>query len=680
MAMVLEMAGVLEGAITQCSTSLRAAREEFPEITPTNAIQTRKKTDPDLVKLIKLYLDPKEKTRERHDLRIAKVFDNQRKKWMFVKERRVIVANYEYIDRGSASDAYMHLRLWLFETENGRKENPAVPNIYNAYSYWNNNNEWWVGIAQEELAANCSFFAKIDNALQYGNAGVAETVAAECLEKILPVLARFQDEFWLVHNDIHLRNVYLRENHTPVLIDFDRASYYLTSTRNEFLAHTHFWYQNSSIWARDVQQLVADILHELSTSRRLDTFDRRNPFLNKLKDILSFNDHEEVNRFTHYLDFAVRTCTKIEDKKNFEWFLKFPQVSMRDIAPPTVAFGVVGEFFSALEIRNAIGDKVAIDDALDIAQKCAQTGPATQWGALEYVSKTLPENGKSADMIEMQWMPGMPAVHARVQDAWHFTRVKEFIEFWAYYNFALLWLEPKAWFSMHQCAVPEKRRAVYFTVTMENLQRVMSLFYEAMAHFYNNNEFILLSACHVALFGQLPFCMFEAFDRMIRDESGKIREFCATVSRDVVTRFAYETLMEHSDPKISNDKKKWRAQCVQVFELAKAVRMRCIPNADVARQKLTAVGSVRWLFGDQEYAQIVRDASTGEPKAIQMLTHVCLACVHPEIIHAKELHVSQLEKKMKHSERAYVLKNKMFDNYNNVSAHVNGASLFGAPL
>lgn len=635
---------MLERALVQCSLPFCDAKRLFKDHQADQAIDRRSRTTETKVKENKCSLNrPQEQYQPRHDLRTASVSNATTNYSSFIKERRVYVGARESIDRNAISDVYVHVRAWQYELKQGRTHAPAVPHVCSVYGYWDEKKkEFWIGVEQEALLPATTLFARITQGLV---AGTAEEVARVALIKLLTALRRFQEEFWLVHNDLHLNNVFMRNDGTPVIIDFDHASYYLEGTNGRAICYTYYHYQHSSIWARDVQQLMNDVLHALTNGERdmLDT----HPFLNKLRALGSTYGSAETDNFRSYLEYSIRTLKKPEAIERARWFLKNPRGTLRAISPATIQFGIVGEFYNAADVARVLVTDVSQFETMEEVMKCESAGAASDWALLEYVSKTLPTVGSAAEMAEWQWAPLLKGAGSNDINAWQDLDFKNFVDIWTRYNLGPLWLNADFWFSMGPKSVPKNRRVLYFTVALENLQRVAALFYLARSRFDKIGAFYLMYACHIALFGQSPFCSYEAMHRILWEGKGSAPEY----TRENLPEAAGRLLVQY----VHLDVRSWSIFTKNMYELAAEIRTAFMADIFTARSKLMAVGSIRALFGHERFEQFV--VSCGHEQEVESATTgACLAAVHPDVLGARDLTIETWFEKIHVSERSFKTK------------------------
>lgn len=644
-----EMLDLCEQVLPHCTLPLSDARKVFVDHRAWECIQTRMKQPNHGLNLNFAQGSHAKNLKDRRDLRGAINEKSKQGKKTFIKERRVYLTSYEMVDNKSISDVYMHIRLWLYERDHGREKNPSVPEIYAVYSYWDRHtSDFWIGVEQEYLKQENTIYEKLYNGLKTNK---SEEIANKFLIGILKALRRFQEDFWLIHNDLHLSNMYIRENDSIIIMDFDHASYYIEGTNGQFLSHTYFSYQHTSFWARDVQQVLGEVLN-LLTERERAGLDG-NVFLEKLRALLLVYGNSEFDTFYSFLDFQCGIPTVSErEKEKLRWFRKKHLGNIRIVSPAVIQFGVVGEFFNARHVAKVLHSSVEPAEMVRTMIKSKTEGVANEWELLEYVSKTLPVMGETAEMGEWNWIPLCPASPNDI-DVWHNADTKNFIYLWARYNLVSLWINPSLFYSMHCVAVPKTRRMVFFINVLENLQRVVSLFYESREKFQHLNAFQLLYACHVALFNQTPFCAYELICRFARTSPDALhKSFAPVCTREALTHNAFTILSRYAGAPL--EFKIWNAFSKHMCDVAATIRIMYLPNVHVAREKIIAAGSIRSLYGKKEFDEFLDMCGADQENEV-LTTHACMAAAHPEIMSARFLNMGQWYRIMNFSQQTFHL-------------------------
>lgn len=401
----------------------------------------------------------------------------------FYKERCVARPGGDPFDRGAAADLYAHLRAFVAEREGGCRpiDLCVVPAVHKVYAYWDREG-YWVGAEQERLPEDRSAHALLRSAHEQGGVPAAEAFARTFLADACGGLARLQTHLFLAHNDLHLRNVYVRHNGAAVLADFDRASFCVAPLGGGApVAHQSWWYMLSSPALRDAFQLVAELVGVLEAHAQQDRCDA--PFARRLRE--------------KYLD----------------------GVNVRRAQPSAVFLGVCAE---GAPTARALG-----------AANELETGPNAAWILMERAARCLTTRVDAWETVEYAALRRAPPPRPGAghwERGWTLRRVRDFVEAWVHHALALFWAAPGTEFSAASDALAPAQRTALFVQAQEGAQRAFALFNDAQAinlFGAGDDPFAALHACHVAVHGQSPLAL--ARDEALRAQSGDTIELARRV-------------------------------------------------------------------------------------------------------------------------------------------------------
>ena len=495
----------------------------------------------------------------------------------FVKERLVAkpgpLDSAATLDRGGAADAYVHLRLFLVEKEAKKGAvDFSVPIIFNVYSYWDRDG-YWVGVAQEAFGEDRTAHNVLCEAHAAGGLPGAEKCARSMLGEACARLRRMQERFWLTHNDLHLGNLYVRMSGAVVVADFDRASFCVASvaSQNEVVVYHPWWYLSSTKALRDAHQLVAETVGVLEAYAHSGRDPLEAPLTRALLRLF------------------------LEDK------------NIRARMPNAVFLGACTDSPTTRDVCEALVGPITTPAVGDSATPFF-------WAGYEYVARTfptqtLPEGHNAGSFCEYAWLP-RAAAPAGPRDvwavAWSLLRVKSLVERWSRASFAFFMsADARDPFSANTAALSARRRVVLFVNAVENLQRTFALLYETYASGTASwrgeaDPFVMLLACHFALFGQSP---------LVRGNE--------------------------DDPAVFADRH------ARAARLAISLRADFIPSEAAARRRLMQTGSVRRLAGGSDFEHFVNaflfpppQRGGGSGRDPSWPVHAALAFVHPDVLYA----------------------------------------------
>jgi hypothetical protein len=551
----------------------------------------------------------------------------------FVKERRVFSCGGDVFDRNGANDAYVHLRLHMLEERKG--DLAAVPLVRSAYAYWDDDDAYWVGLQQEFIPETRSLHAVFMS--KQDDLPAAERLAARAVARLLCSLKSFQEELWLTHNDLHMCNVYLRMNGTPVLADFDRSSICARSVASSppcAVVYQNWWYSHACRATRDLHQLLAEVLGLLDAFARARGAPPEGATTRALRDLLHGGLDDEVNAFrNHVTDQRVLQRVERSTKEVWDNVARTPRGNVRVMMPNAVTLGVWPRPRSCQAAIDALADAETRAHAHRPAQ-----GRASDWDVLEYAAQCYPAAESDVLFRELELVPRpAPPPRGRFERFWGYFRVKLFVDLWARYNLGAFWGAPTDSFSAGRESLSPLRRMALFTRTAENLQRAFAVFYEAAAldapDLRAVDPFVLAHACALVVHGQTPLFSSAVFRdrRNLEATVSYVREVPNAAVHALVTR----------DTRAKNEPDVWGARCREAVAVADAVRALVGADAERARERLTWACPARWLYGSGAFHAFVDERvlgarlhAPGGKVDMRAAAHACLALVHPDLMYA----------------------------------------------
>jgi hypothetical protein len=552
----------------------------------------------------------------------------------FVKERRVYEIGGDVFNRNGAADAYVHLRLNMIERFKG--DCAAVPLVRSAYTYWEGD-AFWVGIQQEYVPPETTLHAKYMTLRN--NIRDAEEFAKRTCGRFFVALKRFQTALWLTHNDLHMCNVYVRSNGTPLLTDFDRCSFCVRSVSivpETVIAYHNWWYAQAFKATRDTQQMLAEVLGLLDAFSRTTGSLPEGPTTRAFRTLLSGDDKAEINDFTsHVRDPRGVRHVDPATKEVWDHVAAHPRGNVRVLMPNAVTLGVWPRPCSPLDVMDALGEKRKTYDGCN--------GKASDWDVFEYAERLFPCVEMDTVFCELDWLPrAKRPAGGEWTKTWTFVRVKTFVDVWARYNLSMFWGSPTDAFSAGHESLSAVRRRMLFVHALENLQRIFVLFNDAVARggpvSKDKDFFVLLHACAIALYGQTPLFSSTMFNDIHNDPGSPRGSATVSYVRTVPNMTTYALVSR--DPLAGTSSSFWLDRCCEACSLALLLKQTYMESVEVARERLTHVGSVRRLCGSGAFLRFVTDKVLAPANAkangkvdMRIATHTCLAAVHPDALY-----------------------------------------------